>query len=566
MDIIKIFFLLLGSLGVFIYGMKVMSEALQKVAGNKLKEILGKMTTNPVAGVISGFFITSVIQSSSATTVMVVSFVNAELLTLVQSIGIIMGANIGTTVTGWIVALLGFKVKIAHFALPAIGVGFVAGYMKNYKVRQWGNVLIGFGFLFLGLSLLKESVPEISEDSLSFIANLSDYGYFSYVIFVLLGTIFTIILQSSSATMAMTLTFAAAGYIEFDMAAAMILGENIGTTATANIASIGTSTNAKRSARAHFIFNIIGVTWIMAVFPFILPIIDKIVPGNPYDFPRIDADTATIAIFGATIASHLAMFHTIFNVTNTVTLIGFRQKIANIVTKWVPESKSQERVSKFLPTSVHVKNEFMSMPVRRELEHMTSVVKTMYADAIKVITTQSESSEKLIRDTIKREEFIDDLEREITEHLALVTEASPSAKTLFEVTQLLENAHRIERLGDHCEELVNLAQRIQKKGLQLDEEAQEEFATLGQIVQEALDHLSKYLTGEGSREEARSIEKRIDKTLKKMKKCEIKKMRKNGKSGIDVGLIAIDVLSLLEEIGDRAYGIVCNSPIEGPAE
>ncbi len=274
MDILKNVFVLLGSLGVFLYGMKIMSEALQKVAGHRLKDLLGKITTpfplsnsfpltmlNRLSGVVAGFLITTIVQSSSATTVMVVSFVNARLLNLLQAIAVIMGANIGTTITAWLVALLGFKVSISALALPAIGLGIAMTYFKGARPKQWGEATLGFGFLFLGLGLLKEAVPTITEEELRWISQLNQYGIFSTLIFVALGSVLTLALQSSSATMTLTLTLTAMGMIPYDTSIAMVLGENIGTTATANIAAIGASAAARRTARAHFIFNIVGVTW-----------------------------------------------------------------------------------------------------------------------------------------------------------------------------------------------------------------------------------------------------------------------------------------------------------------
>ena len=270
-EIITMILKLMGALGVFLYGMRVMSEGLQKSAGTKLKSILDFMTQNRVFAVLTGFIITAFVQSSSATTVMVVSFVNAGLLELAQAIGVIMGANIGTTVTTWIVSLIGFKFKITAIALPVIGIGLPLIFSKVQKRKDFGEVLVGFGLLFLGLMFLKQSVPDIKThpQALSFIQNFTDLPFFlSTIIFVILGTILTIVVQSSSAAMAITVTMAAFGWINFPTAAAIVLGENIGTTITAYLASIGTSVNARRAARAHFLFNIFGVIWMLFLFRF----------------------------------------------------------------------------------------------------------------------------------------------------------------------------------------------------------------------------------------------------------------------------------------------------------
>jgi phosphate:Na+ symporter len=277
------FITLIGALGFFIYGMKVMSDGIQKAAGAKMRQILSAMTSNRVFGIFTGFLITTLVQSSSATTVMVVSFVNAGLLTLIESIGVIMGANIGTTITAWLISIFGFKVKIAAVALPIIAVGFPMLFTRRGKLRSWGEVLIGFALLFMGLDALKNSVPNLQDNPeiLAFLQSYTDMGIMSIIIFVIVGTIVTIIVQSSSAAMALTLVMCNEGWIPFPIAAAMILGENIGTTITANLAAIVANVHAKRAARAHFVFNVFGVLWMIAVFPYFIGGIDRYMVNSP---------------------------------------------------------------------------------------------------------------------------------------------------------------------------------------------------------------------------------------------------------------------------------------------
>ena len=277
------FITLIGALGFFIYGMKVMSDGIQKAAGAKMRQILGAMTSNRVFGIFTGFLITSLVQSSSATTVMVVSFVNAGLLTLIESIGVIMGANIGTTITAWLISIFGFKVKISAIALPIIAVGFPMLFTRRGKVRSWGEVLIGFALLFMGLDALKNSVPNLQDNPeiLGFLQAYTDMGILSIILFVMVGTIVTIIVQSSSAAMALTLVMCNEGWIPFPIAAAMILGENIGTTITANLAAMVANVHAKRAARAHFMFNVFGVLWMIAIFPYFIGGVDKYMISNP---------------------------------------------------------------------------------------------------------------------------------------------------------------------------------------------------------------------------------------------------------------------------------------------
>ncbi len=322
------FLQLFGSLGLFLYGMKVMSDALLDLAGDKMRNILASMTSNRVFAVFTGFFITVIIQSSSATTLMVVSFVNASLLTLTEAIGVILGANIGTTITAWLITILGFKVSMSSLALPLIGFGFLATFSKKENLRKWGGFIIGFAILFIGLQFLKDAVPDIKNNPeiLEWLQHYTEMGYLSLLIFLGIGTVLTLVIQSSSATMALTLIMCYEGWIPFDMAAAMVLGENIGTTITANIAAIVANHNAKRAARAHLIANVLGVIWMLAlIYPF-LRMIDALTQGS-----GISAFDSPLAIPVA-----LSAFHTAFNVTNTFFMIWFVSLIEKIVKKMVP--------------------------------------------------------------------------------------------------------------------------------------------------------------------------------------------------------------------------------------
>lgn len=329
------FVTLLGSLGLFLYGMKVMSDALMEVAGDKMRNILATMTSNRVFAVFTGFLITAIIQSSSATTLMVVSFVNASLLTLVESVGVIMGANIGTTITAWLITLLGFKVSMSAIALPLVGLGFLLTFSKKLKIRHWGYFVIGFALLFIGLQFLKDAVPDIKENPqvLEWLKTYTNLGYGSVIIFMIIGTILTVVIQSSSATMALTLVMCFEGWIPFDMAAAMVLGENIGTTITANLAALVANYNAKRTARAHLIFNMMGVIWMLILFYPFLSAVDWFVTGNGSTSPFVSAAAVPVA---------LSVFHTSFNIINTTVLILFVPFIVKVVKKMVPYKPEPE--------------------------------------------------------------------------------------------------------------------------------------------------------------------------------------------------------------------------------
>lgn len=326
---------LMGALGLFLFGMKVMSDALLKLAGNKLRSILASMTSNRVFGVLTGFIITSVIQSSSATTLMVVSFSNAGLLTLVESISVIMGANIGTTITAWLITLLGFKVSMSTIALPLVGFGFLFTFSKKKNFDNWGSFIIGFALLFIGLQFLKEAMPDIKNNPeiLAFLSQYTNLGFLSVLLFLFIGTVLTVVIQSSSATMALTLIMTAEGWIPFELAAAMVLGENIGTTITANLAALVASFKAKRTARAHLVFNIIGVIWVLILFYPFLRFIGWLSELIGSESPYVTAAAIPVAI---------SLFHTAFNIINTFVLIWFINPIARLVEKIVPEKLQPE--------------------------------------------------------------------------------------------------------------------------------------------------------------------------------------------------------------------------------
>ena len=339
---------LIGSLGLFLFGMKVMSDALLQLAGNKMRSILARLTSNRVLGIFTGFMITSVIQSSSATTLMVVSFSNAALLTLPEAISVIMGANIGPTITAWLITILGFKVSMSAISLPLVGFGFAFTFSKKERFKNWGYFVVGFALLFLGLEFLKEAMPNLNENPgiLEFLDQYTEAGFTSVLLFLMIGTLLTVIVQSSSATMALTLIMTAQGWIPFEMAAAMVLGENIGTTITANIAAIVGNFRAKRTARAHLIFNLIGVLWMLAVFyPFLMGI-SQLAQGLGSGDPYLNALAIPVAI---------SLFHTVFNICNTFLLVWFVKPIAKLVERLVREKEAPERTidePKFLKKSM----------------------------------------------------------------------------------------------------------------------------------------------------------------------------------------------------------------------
>ncbi len=392
------FLQLFGSLGLFLFGMKVMSDALLALAGDRMRKILATMTSNKYMGIFTGFLITSVIQSSSATTLMVVSFSNASLLTLTESISVIMGANIGTTITAWLITILGFKVSMSAIALPLVGFGFAFTFSKKVSLKNWGAFIIGFSILFIGLQFLKDAVPDIKSNPeiLAFLTSYTDLGFWSVLIFLLIGTLLTVIIQSSSATMALTLIMTAQGWISFELAAAMVLGENIGTTITANLASIVANYQAKRTARAHFLFNIIGVIWVLILFYPFLKLVTWVSLKTGANSPYISAAAIPVAI---------SLFHTIFNICNTFLLMWFIKPIAKLVERLVPKKETNGKEMdepKFLSNRILVYPETLIFSLRKESKFLfKNAIFDIVSNAMNIITTDLKSDTK-IKKIVKR--------------------------------------------------------------------------------------------------------------------------------------------------------------------
>ena len=417
------FLQLIGSLGVFLYGMKLMSEALQKVAGNKMRKILAAMTSNRVKGVVTGLLITAIIQSSSATTVMVVSFVNAGLLDLVSAIGVIMGANVGTTFTAWLISILGFQVSMGDLSLILIGAGVPLLFSRKRIRKSWGEFIIGFGLLFIGLEFLQQHMPKINENPelLRFLRNYTDLGYGSYLIFLLIGTFLTVIIQSSSATMALTLVMCANGWIGFDIAASMVLGENIGTTITANLAATVANTAAKRAAFAHFLFNMFGVCWVMALFPLFLKGVGALSVELGIGDPFTDTQSVPVA---------LSLFHTCFNVANVLILIWFTKSLAHIVTRIVKPKESAEDAF----TLKHIKIGLLSTPeaslfqAKQEIVQYAQNTQDMYRQVVECLHMPSREFETKFEKIDKLEDESDVVEVEIADYLTKVSESKLSTE------------------------------------------------------------------------------------------------------------------------------------------
>lgn len=440
---------LLGAVAFFIYGMKIMSDGIQKVAGDRLRTILEAMTSNRFTGVFTGFLTTSIVQSSSATTVMLVSFVNAGLLNLRQAIGVIMGANIGTTMTAWIIAFLGFKFKLSELSLPILAIGVPLLFFRKEQTRASGEFLIGFGLLFLGLSELKNAVEvlnlEQNQSFISFINSLADNSISSTLLFVFIGTVLTIIVQSSSAAMALTLTFIGEG-LPFELAAAIVLGENIGTTITANLAAIIGNASAKRAARAHLLFNIIGVIWMLFIFTPFLDFIHVLLAKMSSSLSDIPSDSAETDRYS------LALFHTVFNIINTILLIWFVKYIEKTSIAMVKPDKVVEQNNyklDFIGQELISSPEAAFLETKKEIYKFAGVIRDMNANIKKLVNeTEDKNFKHLMSKIGGMEELTDKMEEEIAEFLIRVAQSSMTKNASKKVKGLQNVVSDLERMGD----------------------------------------------------------------------------------------------------------------------
>lgn len=518
------FLKLIGSLGMFLYGMKVMSEGLQKVAGDRLRSILTAMTTNRVTGILTGVLITALIQSSSATTVMVVSFVNAGLLSLAQSITVIMGANVGTTVTAWIISIFGFKVSISSFAIPLIGLSIPFIFSGNSRRRSWGEFMIGFALLFLGLDFLKNSVPDIQNNPhiLAFLTEYTNMGYLSVFLFLLIGTVLTVIVQSSSATMAITLIMCSKGWISFDIAAAMVLGENIGTTITANMAALSANVSAKRAAFAHFLFNIFGVCWVLILFfPFTKMIASLVTEytslGNPYELTQFinetnpdvinqisdmngkPSDPALAAISSkyqslqVSVSYALSLFHSVFNIINVLIMAWFVNAYVYIVTRVIKQKSNddEEFQLKYISGGMLSTSELSLLQVKKEIKVYAERTHRMFGMVRDLLHTKegSEDYSKLYSRIEKYEKISDRMELEIANYLNKVADGRLSYEGKLQITAMLTMVTEIESMGDSCYHLARTLIRKQESKTEFTDEIVSNIDTIFKLVDDAINNM-----------------------------------------------------------------------------
>jgi phosphate:Na+ symporter len=552
------FLQLVGSLGIFIFGMKVFSDGLQKVAGSKLRAILKGMTTSRPRGIATGFLATSITQSSSTTTVMVVSFVNAGLITFIESTGVIMGANIGTTVTAWIVSIFGFKMQITPLALVMIGIFFPFLFVGREKLQNLAETVIGFGILFIGLQYIKDGVPNIQEnpEMFAFLNSFAEFGFISIVLFVLVGTILTLLTQSSSAAMAITLVMLFEGWITFPIAAAMILGENIGTTVTANIAAVVGNVHAKRAARFHFFFNVIGVVWMLFLINPFLHGIDMVMQ---YFDPSAGSIYGTSQEARATATLGISLFHTTFNVLNVLILAPF----VPIIVGWVERLQKDTDKEGMAFRLQYIAGGLMSSPelsiaqARKELELFTKLIEKMHYSFSGLFFKKSKKQEKFLKKIAKREQITDNIELEITDYLTKISSTTLSKEATQRIRAMHSMVNDLERIGDLYYQMSKTFEDMMELEVALPKEAVLEVSDYLDVVLKAIKLMRKNMENENGDVDlnaAIELENKINAVRDEMKEAHYTRLEQ-GIYTSQAGVIFLDYITRLEKIGDHIFNV-----------
>lgn len=552
-----IFFKILGSLALLIYGMKVMSEALQKMAGSQLRHILGAMTTNRFTGMLTGTFITCAVQSSSATTVMTVSFVNAGLLTLAQAISVIMGANIGTTLTAWIMSL-GYNVDLTMFVFPAFFIGIILIYTKSR--RYLGDFLFGISFLFFALVLLsgagKELDLEHNPAAIAFFSQFDVNSHFTIFIFLAIGTVITCIVQSSAAVMAITILLCSTGVLPIYMGIALVMGENIGTTATANLAALGANAQARRAALAHLVFNVFGVIWVMALF---YPFVNMVCGFVDYD---PSCTTYSTAYKAAILPIVLAAFHTTFNVTNTAILIWFIPQIEKVVCMIIKPRASKEEDDfrlRFIQTGIMKTPELSVFEAQKEIASFSDRIQRMFSMVRELL---SETDDKKFNQTFSRiekyEGISDNMEIEIAKYLDQVSSAHLSDVTKEKVRAMLREISEIESIGDSCYNLARTINRLKQSKDNFTEELYERIHQMFELTDDALtqmNYIFKHERQDIDVNRSFNIENEINNYRNQLKKENIIDIE-NNKYTYSIGTMYMDIIQECEKLGDYVVNVV----------
>ena len=546
------FLKLIGSLGLFLYGMKIMSEGLQKVAGDRLRSILTAMTTNRVTGVLTGVLITALIQSSSATTVMVVSFVNAGLLTLAESISVIMGANIGTTVTAWIISIFGFKVDMAAFALPLLAIALPLIFSGKSNRKSIGEFIFGFSFLFMGLSYLKANAPDLNAnpEMLAFVQNYTDMGFFSILLFLFIGTILTMIVQASAATMAITLIMCANGWISLELGAALVLGENIGTTITANLAALTANTQAKRAALAHFVFNVFGVIWVLIIFHPLMELVNWVVDTF------FQSNNPEVAI-----SYKLSAFHSIFNICNVCILIWGVKLIERTVCALIhPKEEDEEPRLRFITGGMLSTAELSILQARKEIHLFAERTHRMFGMVQDLMHTEKDDDfNKLFSRVEKYENISDNMELEIANYLNQVSEGRLSSESKLQIRAMLREVTEIESIGDSCYNLARTINRKRQTNQDFTEKQYEHIHFMMKLTDDALAQMIVVVEKPEHQSidinKSFNIENEINNYRNQLKNQNILDVN-NKEYDYQMGVYYMDIIAECEKLGDYVVNVV----------
>ena len=546
------FLRLIGSLALFLYGMKIMSEGLQKFAGDSLRRILTAMTTNRVTGVLTGVLITALIQSSSATTVMVVSFVNAGLLTLTQSIGVIMGANIGTTVTAWLISALGFKVDIAAFALPLLAFALPLFFSGKSSRKSIGEFVFGFAFLFMGLQSLKANAPDLgaNPEMLAFVQNYTDMGFFSIILFLFIGAILTMIVQASAATMAITLIMCANGWIDYHLGVALVLGENIGTTITANLAALTGNTQARRAALAHLVFNVFGVMWVLVLFyPFTNAVSWFVTHVMKVSDPAV------------AVSFKLAAFHTAFNISNTFIMIWFVSLIEKTVCTLIkPKVEDEEYRLRYITGGMLSTAELSILQAHKEISLFAERTARMFNMVKELFFEKNEETFLKTYSRIEKYENISDrMEIEIANYLTEVSEGRLSSESKEEIRIMLRAVSEIESIADSCNNLARSIKRRNEFKSEFTEEQNKHLDHMFELVSGALNRMNLILHKpelvHDDINPSYNIENEINNYRNQLKSRNIEDIN-NKLYQYQDGVYYMDMVSESEKLGDYVLNVV----------
>ncbi len=548
----NVFFGFIGGLGLFLFGIRTMSEGLQKIAGDRMRKILASLTNKRIVGTLIGIAVSAIIQSSSATTVMVVGFVNAGLLSLMQAIGVVLGANIGTTITAQL-----FAFKITRFALPAIGIGVALTLFSRQKQKSfWGEILLGFGLLFLGLSIMKQSFDPL-KDSEVFLQIFTLVGN-HHLLGVLIGALLTVIVQSSTATIGITLALATSGLISFEASVALILGENIGTTMTANLAAIGTNLAARRTAFCHFLFNVIGVTYMLLLFPYLIKLVSFLTPG---DADLIIKTQAQADLLGGLIgdkpfiARYIANTHTIFNIVNTLIflpILGLLAKVSTVLIRGKDEDIDKMQLQ-------YIDNRVLNTPpialgqARRETRRMARLALEMLQKTNMFLES---GHLKMIKSLEKKEQLLDFLQKGITDFLAALSQQAVSAQMSKDLATMMHVVNDLERIGDNCENLWQLGQRKVENNVPFSETGLNELTEIAGKSEEFLTFVVEAMEEDNHSigAMAMSYENAIDDLEKTLRNNHVARLN-TGECAVQPGMIFLDMLHNYEKIGDHTYNV-----------